>query len=459
MSPFLARNLSYEDNGTYGQINLLNGYLTVLFGLGIVAVINLLLSEYKNEENKILSANLWIQATMGGLCSLLIFVFSEPLNLLFANDSLSEYLLLYLPSTFFIILSNGFTYYFVHFNKTRQLSFITIGVNLCRVGAVFYAVNVLNSLYYVIVLLNIVNGVNFFAQAWAIRKWYFPVRIPDFQIIRYMIKLGYPYLGLAVIGYSILNANGVVVSNVLGVQKFAIYRNGALELPFVATLYNSVSAVTLPRVVEYVKSNSFQALLELKRKSSIAVAVMIYPIVYFVIINGEAFMTLYLGEKYVESGIIFSIYNVAVLIRINSYSDILTAQKKTKEILVPNLFILVVNLGLAIILTHFLGVNGAAIAYSFSIFLYSYLLIFSATKSINSKIRDYFDFVGLGKISVISIIFALIAHLFIEPKIISFVVITTLYLLICYLLIIKLDLFERSYMPRSINRLLSAIKI
>lgn len=456
-SPFLARKLSYADNGTFGQINLLNGYLTVLFGLGIVSIINLLLVEYKNNENKVLNANFWIQLGMGLACAFSVYIFSQSIAKLFNNENLSEYLILYLPSTIFIILTNGFIYYYVHFDKAESLSYITVGLNLIRVIAIYYAVNILNSLYYTIILINVVNMVGFFTYTFFMRKWFFPLSFPQLSVVKYIIKLGYPYLGLSIIGYSILNINGVVVSNLLGVEKFAIYRNGALEIPFVATLYTSVAAVTMPRMVEYIKNGNNLLALKLKRNTSLAVALMIYPLVFFCIFNGQELIELYLGDKYIESGIIFSIINIAVLIRINNYSDILTIKKKPLKVIYPNIYTLVISLLLVFPMVKFFGIEGPAISYVLSILLLSIFLILNSAKELEASFFDYFDFKKLAIISAVCIFYALISSLFMNTNIVTIITLGVLYTIFVYLTLWKLKLIDADLLPESVNRLISKV--
>ena len=460
MNPFLARRMSYQDNGTYGQLNLINGYITVFFGLGIVSIVNLVLAEYKGNEKSVLSANLWIQV-ISGLCCIFIIYFSCPaIAELFNNPLLNTYLVLYLPSTFFIILSSYYIYYYAHFNKIVSMSILTIVSNVVKVAGMLYTVNVLKSLYYTVIFLNILNVLIFCAHIFVLKREFLPLYKPDFKKMKYIVKLGYPYLGLSLIGYSILYVGGILISKMLGVKEFAIYRNGAIEIPFIATLYASITAVAMPTIVNYIKIGAFKELMLLKRKISNAVAGMIYPIVFFAIFNGYIFIELYLGNKYVESGIIFCIYNIAVLIRINSYADILTVKKMPKKIIIPNLISFVFNITLAYFLILFLGNTGAAVSYTLSILFLSVLLIYNSTKSISMNFKDYFDFPRLLKISVVCAVFSFLSTLIIKPNIISFFLVGLVYsIIVYYLLFIKLRLVERDLLPSRIQVALRKLKL
>lgn len=454
MNPFLARLLTYQDNATYGQINLINGYLSLFFGLGMASVINLLLEENRGKENTLISTTFLIQCFSGILCISILFLGYHQLSVLFNNNELGGYFLLYLPSTFIIILSCLFPFYYIYFNKTSQLSVIIVVINVIKIAGVFYAVNVLESLFYVIIFLNLTNLVMLVVYVWGLRKQIFPFVRPDLSNIKYIIRLSYPYLGMSIIGYSILFAGGIIISNQLGAKEFAIYRNGAIEIPFFATLYSSITSIAMPRIVQLTNTGKIQELMILKRKISNTVAALIYPVVFFCIINGNVFMKLYLGDKYISSGIIFSIYNIVLLFRINTYSDILTIRKKPNKIIIPNLIALLVTLTGTFVLVYLLGIKGAAIAFIISLMLLSAQLIYNSCKEIGISIYQYFDYIKPGKIALLSLVFSLISVPFLKAELLSFAGISLLYFIIVYLYVFKLNLVDQDLLPIKIQRLI-----
>jgi O-antigen/teichoic acid export membrane protein len=293
-----------------------------------------------------------------------------------------------------------------------------------------------------------------FVYVWGLRKQIFPFVRPHLSNIKYIIRLSYPYLGMSIIGYSILFAGAIIISNQLGAKEFAIYRNGAIEIPFFATLYSSITSIAMPRIVQLTNTGKIQELMILKRKISNTVAALIYPVVFFCIINGNVFMKLYLGDKYISSGIIFSIYNIVLLFRINTYSDILTIRKKPNKIIIPNLIALLVTLTGTFVLVYLLGIKGAAIAFIISLMLLSAQLIYNSCKEIGISIYQYFDYIKPGKIALISLVFSLISVPFLKAELLSFAGISILYFIIVYLYVFKLNLVDQDSLPIKIQRLI-----
>lgn len=457
MNPFLARKLSYEDNATFGQINLINGYATILFGLGMASVINLLLAEYKGKEKLLISSTFFLQVISGLICVSLLFVSSDAISTFLNNPDLGQFLIENLPSTFLIILTNLVTYYYIYFNKTKELSILTVSLNLLKIAMVYYAVNVLESLYYVIIFINVLNLIQLLVHLLVLRNEIFPLKKFDYARILYIFKLSYPYLGMSIIGYSILFADGIIVSNLLGPRAFAIYRNGAIEIPFLATLYSSITAVALPQIVLLLKEKRIDELMHLKRKISNTLAAFVYPVVFFCIMNGNTFIELYLGNKYIQSGLVFSIYNIVVLIRINSYSDILTISKKPSKVLIPNLLSFVFGITAAYILVDNIGINGAAISFVATLLLLSVLLIFNSCKQIGVSFSTYFDFPKIGKIVLVCLVASLISTIFITVDFVSFSAIGILYVVLVYLFLFKFNLADIDLLPVKAQKLLRKI--
>ena len=200
-------------------------------------------------------------------------------------------------------------------------------------------------------------------------------------------------------------------------------------------------------------------LLNLKRRVSNTVAFLIYPIVFFFIFNGEVFMELYLGNKYIQSGTIFSIYNLAVLIRINSYSDILMIIKKPMKIIGPNLISFGAGMILTFILLPVFGINAAAIAFVFAILILSFLLIRNSCKEIGIKIKEYFDFAYLFKLTLVCGVSSFFSYFFMQPTIFSFMLTGAVYLGTVYLILIKMMLLEMNLLPLKIQKIIKRLRV
>ena len=197
--------------------------------------------------------------------------------------------------------------------------------------------------------------------------------------------------------------DGLMVSRYLGVEPYAIYRNGAFEVPLISSISNSINAVILPEISKFYNSKFYEKIVKLKRevvKNSVA---LIYPILIFLLFNAQDFIVIYLGEAYRDSAIIFAIFNLTLFVRIYDYQDILMAARKTKMILQHNLLVFALNIILNIVLIQEFGIIGAAAATVICLFLISALLLHRNMKAIKVKMFELFDLKRILQVCLLSL--------------------------------------------------------
>ena len=109
---------------------------------------------------------------------------------------------------------------------------------------------------------------------------------------------------------------------------------------------------------------------------------------FFLLFNAEEIITTYLGLAYKDSAIIFSVFNLTLLMRVTSYQDVLISANKSSTILIYNLAVFVMNLLLNIILIDYLGMIGAAISTVICLMVYAVALLQRNMKELHSNLLD-----------------------------------------------------------------------
>lgn len=389
--PYLARSLSYEEYGTYGQVLLIGTIFTVIFGLGSTQVINVIYAENEGKEDRVFSSNFWLFLISGVLAALAVGVFRYQIADVLNNEALADLLLLYAPCILFTVAATVYTTSIVYFGKVKELAVVTVATNILRITLLVIAITYYRSLSLAIIAL----GVGAFIQA----LWYL-FSVPsehrsfasfDSKILLDQLHISFPMLLVALFGAGVLNIDGIIVSSILGVKEFAIYRAGAIELPFIGTICSTVATVIMPDLAKLAFAGNGKEIFTLNRKASNITAFIVIPTAMFLIFFGEEFITLYLSERYAESGLIFSIYTCAVLARIIIYQSIPLAYKKTKAILIGFLGGLVLSTTANLIFVGRYGAIAAAVAYVVTqLFLIIYLIMVSSRITGQSP-RGFFD--------------------------------------------------------------------
>jgi len=167
-------------------------------------------------------------------------------------------------------------------------------------------------------------------------------------------------LGLSsIVGMLSIQLDKFVISGFFDPASFAIFSIGAMELPFISILTNSVNSVLLPGISaqsdKAVMSDIFRAAV---RKN----ALLIFPIALICYLYAPQIITLLYTDTYRDAIPFFRVYLGILPLRVATFGIIFMAIGKTRVILYNSIFTLVCNLVLNLILVRKLGMMGAAVA-------------------------------------------------------------------------------------------------
>src|SRR5690606_4731628 len=126
-----------------------------------------------------------------------------------------------------------------------------------------------------------------------LKSWYFQYNL---SLNRKMIVVSVPLALTSIIGILLLQTDGYIINGFLGKIEFAYYRTGAIEIPFLSTIYASISLIFLPEFKKLVSQDEWSRVIELKRKLILNSAIIIYPFILVAIFFGEELITFYLGK-------------------------------------------------------------------------------------------------------------------------------------------------------------------
>lgn len=411
--PYMSRALSYEDYGTYGQVVLIIGTLTTFLSFGLPQIINVQFSRTEVDFKIVLSNNIVLGVLLGFLGVVLLYSFQQPIASFFKNEGIKSSFLIYSWSLLFAIPFNSFNTYLIYQGKVKQSVWVSIVPNLLKVAGVIAAVHYLHTVESIIYVLLAISIIQF---VWCVILAFEHLSLKvQRKLMKEQFHQGFP-LGLtAIIGVVMLYLDSMMVSNMLGVKEYAIFRNGAFEVPFLGTLYASISTVILPEVAKLWQQGKKQEIAELKGKAILNTALLVYPVLGVLIFYSQQLIVWYFGTAYTSSAIIFSVYNLTLIIRVNNYSDVLIAAGKSKSILYANLISVVIN-G---ILNYFLILKFQAVGAAFStvaslFFLASMLLVVNG-KLLNNNLSTYLNFKKTSFVLFVSL-FSAFVFSYLIPK-------------------------------------------
>ncbi len=359
-----ARLLSKHDYATMRQTMLAYSFVAPLLMLGLPDALYYFLPREQNRKRGVLIDCLVLICIMALVFSIFLVAGGyKLLALRFNNPDLAQTLKWMIPYPLYVmpagvlgavLLTQNKTFLLAKYNviSSLLLTVLTItGVVITRT----YTGPLLAQIYFPALLLPVVLWLSFRNVPGKISR-------PDIKNMKEMVKYAVP-LGLAgMLGTLMLETNKVIVSAMCSPEEFANYVNGAIEIPFVGIITISISAVILVDMTQYVHQGERMMALELFKKAAIKSAAILFPVMIFLLVTGKSFIVTLYSEKYLESIVPFYIYLFILPIRIVIYGSALMALGQSKVILIRSVFDLIVNITLSIILVHFIGYLGAAIA-------------------------------------------------------------------------------------------------
>jgi O-antigen/teichoic acid export membrane protein len=451
--PYMARVLSYEDYGSYGQVLLISSFTIALFSFGLSQIIFVYLTK-KDTQGSVLTSNLFAGLLLGFLSCGALFFSSDLFANYLENPAISRLIKIYSFTSIFIIPFASINAYLVFKDKVKSSVGISVLSNLIKVILVVYAIQIHESIGLSLLFIGISSIIQFSIGCFLIRNkvnFSFPK-----QLLLEQLQKGLP-LGLTgILGTGILYIDGLMVSKIEGVEAFAIYRNGAIEVPYLAAVYASIAAIILPEVAKLYAKGSFAEIVRLKKKVIQNTMMITYPVLIFLLFNATDFIILYLGEKYSESALIFAVFNLTLLMRVNDYHDVIVSANRSKLLLCYYGFVFILNVILNYFFIIYLGILGAAIATVSSLFIFAYILLQKSMKLVQSsisKVVHFRSFIGVVVICSTLAFLLSFTKMFVDNRVINLVLAAAIFFPVSYFILLKFNFFSESIKNKVLTKL------
>lgn len=454
--PYLVRSLSYEDYGSYGQVLIVLSLLQGLWTFNLNQVANIFFAR-NDVDQRIVFSTLMRSALLLSLGGGLVMLASVPLiSGSFDNPSLDRLLFLSVVNLIGQIPVPIIISVMIFSGKVKRLTAILILTNLVKVGMMFVAIQYFNSVEMLMIGLSIVSIMQVVVMYFNVSSEIRSLSYFEKKVAKEIFRVATPLAMTSIIERLVFYIDGIMISGMLSTTDYALYRAGAVELPFIASLYGSVAAVVLPEVARLFFNHQHGEIIRLKKKVISTTAFLVYPVLVYLLFFAEPIVSFYLSEKYIASTMVFAIFNLTLLIRINDYQDIIIVSGNTRFIFYTIIILTIVNIGLNYILISLFGIYGSAMAFILHLFLLASALMYKTTKLVHCKISDMFDFNVIGRIIFISLLLVTpvwLIYTFILHSVLLVILAGPLYLLLYFLFGIKAQLVDPALVSQMKGRI------
>jgi len=440
LSIILSRYFTKDEYGTYLHVQLIVNFATWAFLLGLPHSVYYFLPRVA-EQKKFIFTTLIVIICISLCTSLLVFANTTALSSLLSNPDLLKLGYIIGLMVLFQIPLSLFEPLMITANKVKEFSQVEIffNVNLFVLisMAVIYDATVSEILLATAALFSLRNAVLIYYAckiAFSYAEHQKGEHYKFKQQLDYSLPIGLSMGVMEVSRYT----DRIIVSNQTNPEDYAVYTRGAMEIPVVSILANTLDNLMMPRFVESYKNKRADEILDSWHSMIRLMAVFIYPCCLFLIASASLLIPALFSDKYIGSIIIFQIYTLGLLTRISTFNVIMRAIGKTRVILWISLFSIALNLFLTIALMEMWGLIGAPIATVITTSLMRYAYLVGITYYLKVKMIAVIPWQALGHSLMAAIIASLPVLLLLEAAInvwINLLIMAVIYSVIYVLLV------------------------
>lgn len=453
--PYLAKALHPIQYGSFGQIIFYVDIFKSIALMGLHKVIFIYLNENNEDKDTIVLNNL-CSCLFSGILILIICICLEPLtSYLFKNTTIKYGIIFYALSIPFQIGATCLSSILVFKNKTTEVRNVVLFTNLLRYFTTFISIQF--HLPFECIFIGISST---YLIQFLIMLYFADIKLDiskiNYDLMKNQIYFGVP-LGLtSLLGTLYYFLDSFLVSTLLNVKDYAIFRNGTFQIPFLSSLYGIIGLVIMPDLSRYYYEGNKKQVVKTYGNTAVITAVFLYPILLHLILYSKFFFKLLFLDIYQVSIPIFMIYNIMLVFRVADFESLIILTKHSN--ILPKIYLLsiITNLFLGILFTLYWGVVGTVCATIVSFIILVWLITNKSSEYLETKTLHLFQLSKILKVFFISLFFSVNSYLisvFWESNIVLVFIILMLTTLANYHFVLKSNIIDTSTKMQIFNLL------
>jgi len=345
----LARVFSRLDYASYRQTLLCYAFAVPFVTLGFERALYYFLPGETKRPRGILVENLiWLSAAGGVLGLFLLAGGNRVLAARFNNPELAGLLLLLAPYPLLMLPAGSVGACLMARDRIEQVAAFNVGSRLLMFLAVVVPCLLWPSPS--MAILGTIAGAAIAAFA-ALTLMFRACREGDWRPtaagIRSQARFAIP-LGLgALVGTLCQSLDQVLVSALCPPESFAVFVNGATEIPLIGIITGSVSSVVIVDYARYYREGRTEEIVTLIHVAMTKCALVLLPVMAFLLCMAPEVMCLLFGKPYQASSIPFRLYLLMLPVRTLTFGAVLQATGNSRHILYQSML----SLGTSSVLT------------------------------------------------------------------------------------------------------------
>lgn len=458
----IVRVLNETEYATYRQTLLIYNSASAFMVLGLPKAIYYFLPGENKRSRNILIENQMFLFIMAALLGLFLLLGGNHLIAQrFSNPALEHTLYFLIPYAFFMLPMTINSAVLMARDKPKQVVAIALIQKLVFLSVVVSAALLFRHVP-ALLAANVIVALIMFLVNETLMFRACPQKEPGISFRKAWSQLLYSIpLGMAsILGALNLALDKLIVSSLSTPAEFAIYVNGAMEIPLVPIIIGSVGMVILPDMTALHKKGKKTDMVQIWKRAASKTALILVPVFFMLMFVAEDFIVAVYSDRYLESTVPFRIYLLLLLFRIINTDSPLIASGQSKKVMIRTMISLSLNFVLNIVLVKNIGYNGAAISTVSIIFLWSFpYTLYHVSRIAGLKVVQVYPFKEVGKITLISLaaasVFLLRSLLMDYPPVVRFIGLGGVYTV---LVAVLLDRFKMIDLASIVKGVLAKIR-
>jgi O-antigen/teichoic acid export membrane protein len=179
--------------------------------------------------------------------------------------------------------------------------------------------------------------------------------------VRRQLAYALPLMGTFLVATITRLVDKLLVSNRYPAAEFAVYANGAIQIPIGTILIAAAYSVLLPRLAREFGDGNVERVIELNRSAIRSIAAIVFPSAVFLAVFSTNLVVVVFGRRYADSGWILMVYSLGMLALLYSPFTVVNATGRTGVNLWLSLAAMAINVAFSWTGLVLLGMIGAAI--------------------------------------------------------------------------------------------------
>lgn len=407
----LSKTLPLEDYGTYSTGNLIITTATLISAFGLIDAVNFYYNgKNTSERSEYINTIFFLISLCGVAIGILIMGSQDLLTKYFHNPLLSS---IYIYIAFRPVLQNislGFQNLQVSIGKAKIVAIRNALVSFAKLLAIILTSIYTKNILTVFKCMLIVEIISFFFYYKVLKDNQVKINPcrPDWgkikEILIFCVPLGI-YLQTNALSRDL---DKYVIGFFESTENLAIYTNCSTKLPF-DLLSGPLVVLLIPLLTRHIQNKQYAKSVELFQNYIKIGYISTLSLGFGVILVASQTVQFLYGTKYLTGVPVFILYVIIDMLNFISYSLVLSAKGKTKDLMFVSCGALAVNLVLNYLFYIIFGFIGPALATLVITLGVNFVLLKKSVSILNRSIKNLFDFKHLilffMEILVLSIVF------------------------------------------------------